>query len=189
MPPSNPNERKRLVATSTVEQKGYKLKRFRTQPESERLRAARPLHALDLAEDAIQFVVAAVLVLVAAVVLYQSIDEFFTDTGSFADRITDVTNGILFVIIVLEILTTVVAHFEVGGFQLKPFLIIGIISAVRHILSVGAQESLVGAESAGAFRQAQIELGVNAGVVLALVVGLILVRRSDVDDNEEADVE
>jgi len=145
--------------------------------------------ALDLAEDAIQFVVASVLVLVAAVVLYQSIAEFFTENTTFANRITDVTNGILFVVIVLEILTTVVAHFEVGGFQLKPFLIIGIISAVRHILAVGAQESLVGTESSVAFRQAQTELGVNAAVVVALVIGLILVRRSDVDDNQQADVE
>ena len=106
-----------------------------------------------------------------------------------ATRITNVTNGVLFVIIVLEILTTVVAHFDFGGFQLKPFLIIGIISAVRHILTVGAQESLVGAESSVGFRRAQAELGVNAAVVLALVVGLILVRKTDIDDNQDADVE
>ena len=36
---------------------------------------------------------------------------------------------ILFVIIVMEILRTVVAHFDDAGLQLKPFLIIGIISA------------------------------------------------------------
>jgi uncharacterized membrane protein (DUF373 family) len=177
------------VASTTTESNGTKTKRFRTRPEPERLRAARPLAVLDLAEDAIQFVVATVLVLVAAVVLYQAISEFFTEHTAFANRITDVTNGVLFVIIVLEILTTVVAHFEVGGFQLKPFLIIGIISAVRHILAVGAQESLVGTETSVAFRRAQTELGVNAAVVVALVIGLILVRRTDGDDNQNADVE
>lgn len=136
-----------------------------------------------------QFVVAAVLVSVAVVVLYQTVGDFFRSTEAFPTRVTDVTNGVLFVIIILEILTTVVAHFDYGGFQLKPFLIIGIISAVRHILTVGAQESLVGAESSVAFRRAQTALGVNAAVVLALVVGLILVRKTDADDNQKADVE
>lgn len=182
----------RIVATSTAgtaETKRLPRGRART-PSGPRLeRAARPLAALDLAEDVIQFVVAAVLVAVASFVLYQSISEFFGQKQVFATRITNVTNGVLFVIIVLEILTTVVAHFDFGGFQLKPFLIIGIISAVRHILTVGAQESLVGAESSVAFRRAQAELGVNAAVVLTLVIGLILVRRTDADDNQQADLE
>jgi uncharacterized membrane protein (DUF373 family) len=164
-------------------------KRLRLRVAPRRERAARPLAALYVIEDLVQFVVAAVLIAVAAAVLYQSIAEFVRSDQQFATRVTDVTNGVLFVIIVLEILTTVVAHFDFGGFQLKPFLIIGIISAVRHILTVGAQESLVGAESAVAFRRAQTALGVNAGVVVALVVGLILVRRTDVDDNDQADVD
>jgi uncharacterized membrane protein (DUF373 family) len=162
---------------------------FHTPVEPGQQRRGWPLIGLGVAEDTIQYVVAAVLVAVAAVVLVQSIVQFFTESEAFASKITDMTNGILFVIIVLEILTTVVAHFDLGGFQLKPFLIIGIISAVRHILTVGAQESLVGTETSTAFRRAQTELGVNAGVVLALVIGLILVRRTDVDDNQEADVD
>jgi uncharacterized membrane protein (DUF373 family) len=175
------------VATSTADTGRVNWKRLlRVSPR--RQRAARPLAALDLIEDMVQFVVAAVLVAVAIVTLYNSVSDFFQSTSPFATRVTDVTNGVLFVIIILEILSTVVAHFDYGGFQLKPFLIIGIISAVRHILTVGAQESLVGGESAVAFRRAQTALGVNAAVVLALVVGLILVRRTDVDDNQDADV-
>lgn len=178
------------MATPTNDIPRFKIDRHRNPSEGERRRARRPLAALDLAEDLIQFIVAVVLVCVAAYVLYNAISGFFSKNEAFATRITDVTNGILFVIIILEILTTVVAHFEEGGFQLKPFLIIGIISAVRHILSVGAQESLVvGAESSSAFRQAQIELGVNAAVVLALVIGLVLVRRTDSVDNTVEDVE
>jgi uncharacterized membrane protein (DUF373 family) len=97
--------------------------------------------------------------------------------------VTGAINNILFVIIVMEILRTVVAHFDDAGLQLKPFLIIGIISAVRHILTVGARASLGAsdhaAESAEQFRHAQTELGVNAAVVIALVVGLVLVWRSE----------
>ena len=102
---------------------------------------------------------------------------------------TVAVNGVLFVIIVMEILRTVIAHFEEGGFQLKPFLIIGIISAVRHILTLGAQVSLGGKKSPDEFRHTQIELGVNAAVVLALVIGLILVRRTETvaEERESAD--
>jgi len=78
--------------------------------------------------------------------------------------------------LVLELMTTVVAHFEHAGFQLQPFLIIGIISGVRHILTVGARLSLAGEVTGTAFRQSQIELGVEAAVVLGLGVALFLVR-------------
>jgi len=74
----------------------------------------------------------------------------------------------------------VIAHLEGGGFQLKPFLAIGIISAVRHILLVGAK-SLSGAHDT-LFNHTQIELGVNASVALALVIALVLVRRSEPND-------
>jgi uncharacterized membrane protein (DUF373 family) len=135
---------------------------------------------LQVAEDIVHYVVAIVLVGVAAVVLVHSVIESFdSDQGAFAEQVTSVINSILFVIIVMEILRTVVAHFDDAGLQLKPFLIIGVISAVRHILTVGAQVSLGGGHDPETFRQTQIELGVNAAVVIALVLGLVLVWRSE----------
>ncbi len=138
---------------------------------------------LELGEDSVHLVVAIVLMAAAVLVLYQYGHDFLTSGDPFALRVTNVINGLLFVVIVMELLRTVVAHFEFTGFQLKPFLIIGIISAVRHILTVGARESLGASESGSVFQHAQIELGVNAAVVLALVVGLILVRRTDSADD------
>lgn len=135
---------------------------------------------LQVAEDIVHYVVAVVLVAVAGVVLVHSVlDALEPGHDSFAEQVTSVINSILFVIIVMEILRTVVAHFDDAGLQLKPFLIIGIISAVRHILTVGAQVSLGGQHAPDAFRQTQVELGVNAAVVMALVLGLVLVWRSE----------
>ena len=62
------------------------------------------------------------------------------------------------------------------------FLIIGIISAVRHILTIGARLTLQGEGTQTSFRNSQIELGVEAAVVLALALGLTLVRRSNAAD-------
>jgi uncharacterized membrane protein (DUF373 family) len=151
-----------------------------------RREATLPIAALGWAEDLVHYAVALLLVAIAGVVLYRTVSDSLTGEHSFPVRITGVVNGVLFVIIIMEILRTVVAHFEREGFQLKPFLIIGIISAVRHILTVGAQTSL-GADNRTdtAFNHSQIELGVNAAVVLLLVIGLVLVRRSDADGKEE----
>jgi len=110
--------------------------------------------------------------------LVHTIGDLAKTGASYADRVAAVINGVLFVIIVMEILRTVTGHFEHEGFQLRPFLIIGIISAVRHVLTVGARQSLGAETGDSAFTRTQVELGVNAGVVLALVVGLVLVHWS-----------
>lgn len=136
---------------------------------------------VQVAEDMVHYAVSLLLVVIALAVLVNSVDEFLSSgQGEFAERVTGVINSVLFVIIVMEILRTVVAHFDDAGLQLKPFLIIGIISAVRHILTVGAQASL-GAKNVDSehFRRAQIELGVNAAVVMALVLGLVMIWRSE----------
>lgn len=76
---------------------------------------------------------------------------------------------------------TVLAHFDRGGLQLQPFLIIGIISAVREVLTVGARLSLAGSANqppaAAVVHDALLELSVNAAVVVCLAAALVLVRR------------
>jgi hypothetical protein len=79
------------------------------------------------------------------------------------------------------LLRTVLAHLETNDFQLKSFLIIGIISAVRHILGVGARITLTGTPTHDAFVRAQIELGVGAAVVLGLALSFLLISRAGLD--------
>ena len=145
------------------------------------------IKGVKLVEDVIHYVVAALLLAVAGYVLFHTVEEFLGHSESFAHRVTSAVNGVLFVIIVLEILRTVISHFDQSEFQLKPFLIIGIISAVRHILTVNAQTSLGGHEGdAEHFRRTLWELGINSAVVLALVIGLVLVRRSERQHHQQA---
>ena len=53
----------------------------------------------------------------------------------FAVTITRAVNRALFIMVVLELVRTIVARLEGGGFQLQPSLVIGIISATRDILT------------------------------------------------------
>ena len=148
-----------------------------TVPSSRRAR--RPLlAAVEALEDIVHYAVVVILLAVAGVVLWHTGTELLGEHHEFATRVTEAINGVLFVIILMELLRTVLAHFEGGGLQLQPFLIIGIISAVRHILTIGARLTLKGEGSDSAFRHSQVELGVEAGVVLALAIGLVLIRRT-----------
>jgi uncharacterized membrane protein (DUF373 family) len=140
-------------------------------------RSGRLIAALSTAEDVIYVGVAVILVAIAAVLLYRTVVDSFSGHHLFAERITTAVNGVLFVVIILELFRTVISHFEGGGFQLIPFLVIGIISSVRHILLIGSRS--LSTETGKIFDHTQIELAVNAGVALALVIALVLVRRSE----------
>jgi uncharacterized membrane protein (DUF373 family) len=143
---------------------------------------ARPRHGrlallvVGEVEDLIHYLIAGLLLAIAGYVVYRTAADLLRSGPPFSERVTAAVNDVLFVIIVLELLRTVVAHFETDELQLQPFLIIGIISAVRHILTIGARLTLVGESSGAAFEHSQVELGVEAGVVLALTVALLMLR-------------
>lgn len=128
--------------------------------------------------EAILFTVAAVALMVIAVVVFvRGVQDFVSapHQEEFAVTITRGVNDVLFIVVVLELVRTIVARLEGGGFQLQPFLVIGIVSATREILNVGAELSLVREQTS--LVRTMTELGVNAAVVLALSTALVLVRR------------
>ena len=83
-------------------------------------------------------------------------------------------NDVLFIVIILEILRTVISRFTDGVYQLDKFLIIGVIAAVRHILTVGASLTLESSKSDTAFNRAVFEMGLNSLIVVALVFAIFL---------------
>ena len=140
--------------------------------------AARVLvRSMVVGENAMFMVIAIALLVIAVYALVRGVHDAVAPPPdeAFAVTVTRAVNALLFIVIVLELLRTIVARLEGGGFQLQPFLVIGIISASRHILTVGAQLSISGEELP--LRRTMIELSVNAGVVLVLSLALVLVRR------------
>jgi uncharacterized membrane protein (DUF373 family) len=128
--------------------------------------------------EKVMFLAIALALLAIAVVVFVrgAHDLVMTPAGEpLAVTVTRAVNNVLFIVVVLELVRTIVGRLEGGGFQLQPFLVIGIISATRDILAVGAELSLAGGQVP--VSHTMIELAVNAGVVLALSVALVLVRR------------
>lgn len=135
---------------------------------------------LGYAEKVLYVAVGLGLVVMSALVAFQGLKDFYelNFSLSLTLQMALVLNDVLFIIILLELLSTVVTHISEGGFQLKPFLIIGIISSVRRILVLGAQLSTASV-SRPYFNRDLSELALDAVVALILTLALTLVRKSD----------
>jgi uncharacterized membrane protein (DUF373 family) len=103
--------------------------------------------------------------------------------GGFPFAIITLINDLLLVMIIMEVLRTVLSYLAERGGSLRPFLFIASISATRRILAIGAQMSVAGDNLTPArFQQSMIDLGVNAGAILAIAIALFLLgKRADAD--------
>jgi uncharacterized membrane protein (DUF373 family) len=93
-----------------------------------------------------------------------------------ANAIIKLISDLLLVLIIMEVLGTVIHYLKAHATSLRPFLFIGIISATRGILSIGARlsvETIQGDE----FTRAMVELGADALAILALGITLKLLGK------------
>jgi uncharacterized membrane protein (DUF373 family) len=94
--------------------------------------------------------------------------------SSIATAIIQLISDLLLVLIIMEVLSTVINYLKEHATSLRPFLFIGIVSATRGILSIGARLSV---GDVGNFTNDMIELGVNAAVILTLGITLKLLGK------------
>ncbi|MDQ2903899.1 MAG: phosphate-starvation-inducible PsiE family protein [Chloroflexota bacterium] len=99
------------------------------------------------------------------------------DATNVAQAIIQLISDLLLVLIIMEVLGTVIHYLKSHATSLRPFLFIGIVSATRGILSIGARLSVGEGSTGGAFTNSMIELGVNAAVILALGLTLKLLGK------------
>ena len=133
-----------------------------------------PLKYVDFIEDIFHAVLAIALLGIGIGAFFFSIKRLSETAPFFPNGMIQGVNDILFIVIILEILRTVISRFTDGVYQLDKFLIIGVIAAVRHILTVGASLTLESGKSDQAFDRAIYEMGLNAGIVVALVFAFFL---------------
>ena len=134
-----------------------------------------PHRIVERMEDIFHMVLGVFLFGIAVAALVYSVIRVFTTSPFFPSGMIQAINDVLFIIIILEILRTVIARYTDGVFQLQNFLIIGIIAAVRHILTVGAYMTL-SEKTQEDFDRAVIELAISSGIVVALVFAIFLAK-------------
>jgi hypothetical protein len=137
-----------------------------------RLFILRILNGLDLIVYALvglAFVTAAVLAFVFSISHLLLHFHLVLPFNDIAQVVLNFVSDLLLVLIIMELLGTIRSYVEKGDTSVEPFLIIGIISATRGILSIGARLYISGATlTPDDFRNAMIELAINALVIIVL---------------------
>jgi len=141
-------------------------------------RSALPKNYMKWFEGTMSAVLSLTLVGIALAALYFTFQKMFTTHPFFPDGMIQSINNILFIVIILEIIRTVISVFNDGFNQLDKFLIIGVISCVRRILTTGASLTFNEKSSTHTY-QTLWELGIDAVIAVLLVVALFVVQAAE----------
>ena len=133
---------------------------------------------------AIEYAIVASLLLVAAIVLVRTLVSFLNHWAEFPQTVVSAIDGILVVIILLDIAHTVFGHLRSSVFPVRPFLVIGILAGVRDILSASAHLTLT-TLSTVSLDNTLVSLGVGVGVVVFLLLGLLILGFSGHRDEDD----
>src|SRR6195256_179312 len=103
---------------------------------------------LGVADEALYLLVALLFLIAAFAMGVSSVITFIKNVNDdFPLDIITFVNDLLLVLIILEVLGTVRSYLATGTTSLRPFLYIGIISATRRILALGAKTTIGEASS------------------------------------------
>ena len=138
------------------------------------------------AEGLIYITTALILVCGAATLLiFSTLDFFMTFSGHLGRSISRLLDGLLLVLMLVEILHTVGIFLKQRKLVIEPFLAIGIIAAIRRVLIITAEQVHPTPEHAAAFRMTMVELGLLAAMILSFVFCIFLLRRHGRDQPVE----
>ena len=110
-----------------------------------------------------------------AVGIYDFVNHLVT--GGLPAHVVALLDRILLILMIVEILYTVQVSFREHALVPEPFLIVGLIAAVRRILVTTAEFANMLEQGGERFRNAMIELTVLTVMVVALVASLLMLRR------------
>ena len=144
-------------------------------------------------EHAIYVALGVLLALTAVVALIDASQltwEALRSLGG-ADKILEVVDRLLFLLMLIEILHTVRVSMRSGKLTCEPFLIVGLIASIRRVLVITLQSSEIthakdwSPEKHALFQASMIELGVLAGLILTMVFAIFMLHRAR-DDGKTA---
>lgn len=128
---------------------------------------------------AIEYAIVISLLLVAVIVLVRTVVTFLRLWSTFPNSVISAIDGILVVIILMDLVSTVFKHMRSSDFPVRPFLVIGILAGVREILSSSARLTLSRSLSSSIFHDTLITLGVGVGMVVFLLIGLFVLNAAE----------
>lgn len=126
-------------------------------------------------EDIIYFIVALLLVASAVLLVYNEIVSFpeFFKSENQVQTIIEIISKTLLLVMVLEILYTVRITIKEHVLCSEPFLIVGLIAAIRRILIISVETAYFQER----INMYMLEIGVLSGMILIFVVSIVLLKK------------
>jgi len=131
---------------------------------------------LSYGEVVIDAAVASALIVSGAILLGVVVYTFARNLGRvpFVSNALGLLSGLLLVFIFTELISTIRVVIARRTVEVEPFLIVGIVAAVRRLIVISAEaENLLGTAR---FRDVMLEIGVLAATVLLLGVTVLVLR-------------
>jgi uncharacterized membrane protein (DUF373 family) len=151
------------------------------------------VHYLGRAERIVLTLIAVVLVVLAVLLLISSVVSMVQSVaqGTVRDLAIDILDEVLLVMMTMEIVYTVTLSLQSHKLVAEPFLIIGIIAAIRRTLVITAESTKLEVTNPEAFRSTLIELALLAVIVGVMSGSIFVMRRSQsyMGDKDETRLE
>ena len=146
--------------------------------------------ALVLVEDVVYVAIATLLSCAAAVVLYRAATTLRDRAGETqADGMVDVLDTLLLVFIFVELLYAVRVTLKERQIVAEPFLIAGILVSIKEIIVLAVKSPGDYLSKGPEFARAMVEIGLLAGVVVALSGAAVVLRRKEREPEENANTD
>ena len=130
-------------------------------------------------EDVVYIGLSLLLAGTALVLLATGVMDFvrLLIAGTLPDNVVDLLDRVLLILILVEVLYTVQVSFREHALVPEPFLIVGLIAAIRRVLVLTAELSKMIEQNENLFRNAILELALLTALSVSLVGSLMLLRR------------
>jgi uncharacterized membrane protein (DUF373 family) len=97
--------------------------------------------------------------------------------GTFPTTATSLLDRILLILLIVELLYTVQVSFRTHSLLPEPFLLVGLIAAIRRVLILTAEFGHGSEKTEAMFKNFFIELVILTVLILAIAISLVLVRK------------
>ncbi|HEY1374916.1 MAG TPA: phosphate-starvation-inducible PsiE family protein [Candidatus Binatia bacterium] len=156
----------------------------KSQLDAHRNWAAR---SFTLIEDIVYIGLGVLLAVSSIVLLATGIWDFVQTllSGSFPQEIVALLDRILLVLLFVELLYTVQVSFREHTIVPEPFLLVGLIAAIRRVLVLTAEFAEIADKSDEVFKHFIYELGALTLLIVALVAALYILTRQGVKAGAE----
>lgn len=142
--------------------------------------------AFSIVEDVVYVALGLMLASCAITLLFDGIVTFIRQIGhatAFASTL-GLLDRILLILLIVELLYTVQVSFREHAVMPEPFLLVGLIAAIRRVLLLTAEFSQVRALTDMEFQHFVIELSVLTVLIISLAFSLLLLRKRGVQTAE-----